>query len=363
MQDHLIMPHVKGHHLTQSERGEIAVLHAQEKSNREIAKLLGINRQTIANELTRGQVEQVKKVNGKFHYYRVYSPEAAQIRYQENRKRSCRPLKLAKVQDFIAYFTTHFQEDGWSPDAAVGRAKTEGLYLPEEMVCTATLYNYIEAQLLEVRNIDLLEKPSRRVKRKTNHKFKRMLTGRSIDDRPKRVDSRREFGNFELDTVVGKRNGQESVLMTLIERKTRFQFVRLIDGRDTDSVNYAMRAIVKDHGDIIKTVTADNGSEFADLSCVLDGVADVYYAHPYRSSERGTNEAHNRMLRRDFPKGVSLDTVSPQEVAEAGRKINDLPRLILKYQTPTERFTAESARVRRRAAKAATAHQLPQLHK
>jgi IS30 family transposase len=130
-----------------------------------------------------------------------------------------------------------------------------------------------------LRNIDLLEKTGRRVKHKANHKFKRMLTGRSIDDRPKRVDNRREFGNFELDTVVGKRNGQESVLMTLIERKTRFQFVHLIDGRDADSVNHAIRAIVKDHGDIIKTITADNGSEFADLSNVLDGVADVYYAH------------------------------------------------------------------------------------
>ncbi len=354
MQDQLITPHVKGHHLTPSERGEIAVLHAQEKSNRKIADRLGINRQTIANEIARGQTDQVEKVNGKLHYYSVYSPETAQIRCQENRQRCRRPLKLSKVQDFITYFTSHFQEDSWSPDAAVGRARAEGLYLPDEMVCTATLYNYIDAQLLEVRNIDLLEKPSRRVKHKANHKFQRMLTGRSIDDRPKRVDSRREFGNFELDTIVGKRNGQESVLMTLIERKTRFQFVRLIDGRDADSVNYAMRAIVKDHGDIIKTVTADNGSEFADLSFVLDGVADVYYAHPYRSSERGTNEAHNRMLRRDFPKGLSLDTVGPQEVAEAGRKINDLPRHILKYQTPTERFVAESAQVRRRAAKAST---------
>lgn len=125
----------------------------------------------------------------------------------------------------------------------------------------------------------MLEKTGRRVKHKANHKFKRMLTGRSIDDRPKRVDNRREFGNFELDAVVGKRNGQESVLMTLIERKTLFQFVHLIDGRDADSVNHAIRAIVKDHGDIIKTITADNGSEFADLSNVLDGAADVYYAH------------------------------------------------------------------------------------
>ncbi len=99
--------------------------------------------------------------------------------------------------------------------------------------------------------------------------------------------------------------------MTLIERKTRFQFVRLIDGRDADSVNHTMRAIVKDHGDIIKTITADNGSEFADLSNVLDGVADVYYAHPYRSSERGTNEAHKRMLRRDFPQRYVAGCCNP----------------------------------------------------
>lgn len=86
-QDQLITPHVKGHHLTPSERGEIAVLHAQEKSNRKIADRLGINRQTIANEIARGQTDQVEKVNGKLHYYSVYSPETAQIRYQENRQR------------------------------------------------------------------------------------------------------------------------------------------------------------------------------------------------------------------------------------------------------------------------------------
>lgn len=121
MQDQLITPHTKGHHLTLLERGEIAVLHARGESNRQIATRLGISRQTIANELSRGQIDQVKKVNGKLRYYRVYSPKTAQIRYQANRQLCRRPLKFAKVQDFIAYFTTRFREDGWSPDAVVGR--------------------------------------------------------------------------------------------------------------------------------------------------------------------------------------------------------------------------------------------------
>jgi len=357
MQEQLNTSHIKGHHLTSIERGKIAALHAEKQSNREIARRLGINRQTVANELLRGEIDQVKKTNGRLTYRREYSPEAAQARYENQRRKCHRPLKLPQAADFIVYFTAHFKTDGWSPDAAVGRAKKEKLYQPDEMVCTATLYNYIEAQYLEVRNIDLLEKTSRRVKRehRANTKYKRQLAGRSIDERPKRVDSRREFGHFELDTIVGKRNGQESVIMTLIERKSRFQFMRLIDGRDADSVNHAMRGIIAEYGDTIQTITADNGSEFAELSTVLDNMATVYYAHPYRSSERGTNEVHNKMVRRDFPKGESLDAVSPLAVAATEAKLNHLPRRQLGYHTTEEVFVAERAKTQRRVAKAATA--------
>ncbi|MBO2723450.1 IS30 family transposase [Lactiplantibacillus plantarum] len=352
MQEQRITSRPKGHHLSAIERGRIAALHTEGKSNRQIARVLGVCHQTIANELARGLTDQVEKVNGKFKYRHEYCPEAAQARYETNRQRCHRPLKLASVGDFIAYFTERFKVDGWSPDATVGYALKEKLYAPAEMVCTSTLYNYIELQLLEIRNIDLLEKTGRRVKRKANTTHKRILKGRSIDDWPKRVENRREFGHYELDTVVGKRNGQESVLLTFIERKSRHQMVRLIDGRDADSVNHAMRGIVAEYGDIIKTVTADNGVEFVDLETVLQDTP-VYYAHPYRSSERGTNEAHNKMLRRYFPKGVSLDAVSPAAVAIAEEKLNQLPRKILSYQTTEAVFVSECKRVRRAARRAA----------
>ncbi|ATO42805.1 MULTISPECIES: IS30 family transposase [Loigolactobacillus] len=329
----------KGHHLTSFERGRIATLHSQGYSNRAIARVIGVCHQTISNELRRGEIDQVKKVNGQRQYHREYSPEAAQAKYEANRMSCHRPLKLAGVADFIHYFTAHLHQDGWSPDAAVGRAKLEGLYQPEEMVSTKTLYHYIDAQLLEVRNLDLLEKNRRRTKHHHSPKHKR-LAGRSIEERPKSIDQRQEFGHFELDTVVGKRNGQESVILTLIERQSRCQILRLIDGRDADSVNYELAKICQEYGHIMKSVTADNGAEFAAAGTVLDGVADLYYAHPYRSSERGTNEAHNRMIRRDVPKGLSMDTLGPSDIQAVEAKLNNLPRRQSGYQTPKELFSA-----------------------
>ncbi|WP_100077702.1 IS30 family transposase, partial [Loigolactobacillus backii] len=254
---------------------------------------------------------QVKKVNGQRQYHREYSPEAAQAKYEANRMSCHRPLKLAGVADFINYFTAHLHQDGWSPDAAVGRAKLEGLYQPEEMVSTKTLYHYIDAQLLEVRNLDLLEKNRRRTKHHHSPKHKR-LAGRSIEERPKSID----------------------------QRQSRCQILRLIDGRDDDSVNYELAKICQEYGHIMKSVTADNGAEFAAAGTVLDGVADLYYAHPYRSSERGTNEAHNRMIRRDVPKGLSMDTLGPSDIQAVEAKLNNLPRRQSGYQTPKELFSA-----------------------
>uniref|UniRef100_UPI0021CB1E78 IS30 family transposase n=1 Tax=Lactiplantibacillus plantarum TaxID=1590 RepID=UPI0021CB1E78 len=88
-------------------------------------------------------------------------------------------------------------------------------------------------------------------------------------------DQRQEFGHFELDTVVGKRNGQESVILTLIERQSRCQILRLIDGRDADSVNYELAKICQEYGSIMKSVTADNGAEFSEVGAVLRTCLDT----------------------------------------------------------------------------------------
>ncbi len=132
-------------------------------------------------------------------------------------------------------------------------------------MCTTTLYRYIDDQRLEIRNIDLVEKANRRTKQHKSTKHKR-LAGRSIEERPKAVERRKQFGHWEMDTVVGKRNGRESVILSLIERKTRCQLLRLIDGRDSDSVEFALREIKLEWGDCLRTITADNGPEFSTLN-------------------------------------------------------------------------------------------------
>lgn len=346
VQEQLTISHSKGHHLTPIERGKIAGLLAAGKSARQIATELGVCHQTINNELKRGCVQQVKKINGKEQYFNIYAPDTAQIRYEMNRQHCHRPLKFKHITNFLAYFDDHFHQDHWSPDAAVGFAHKHHLFKRTEMVCTKTLYNYIDAQLLEIRNLDLLEKTKRRTKHHWSHKHRRLI-GKSIEERPKRVDKRNEFGHFEIDTVVGKRSGHESVLLTFTERKTRFDFIRLIEGKDADSVAYAIKGICAEFGDLIKSVTADNGTEFTTLEEALTGIADIYYAHPYSSSERGTNETHNRMIRRYLPKGYSLDTISPKTVALVEARLNQLPRRILKYQTPEKAFQIEAARARK----------------
>ncbi|MCS6105598.1 IS30 family transposase, partial [Clostridium botulinum] len=267
-----------------------------------------------------------------------YYPDTAQLRYDTLRKQCHRPSKFNRVKPFLSYFVEQFKQ-GWSPDTTVGRSRVEGLFLKDEMVSTTTLYKYIDEQRLEIRNIDLTDKMNRPTMLHVSKKHKRIL-GRSIEKRPESVDLREDFGDFEIDTIVGKRNGHESVVLTLIERKSRFEIMRLIDGRNADSVDYAMKEIKHNYSQIINSITADNGPEFANLDSVMSGTSDVYFTHPYTSSERGTNEVHNRMIRRDLPKGLSLDSIAPSLVSSIESKLNDMPRKLLNYKTPRELFTS-----------------------
>lgn len=337
MQEQNTIKRTKGQHLTEIERGEIASLHNLNYSNRQIAAIIGVCPQTINNEIDRGTVDQLKKINNKLVYSTSYFPDTAQTNYENNRLRCHRPSKFNQVKPFLGFFVNQFKKEQWSPDATVGRAHAKKLFESNEMVSTSTLYKYIDLQLLEIKNIDLAEKSHRPTKRHVSKKHKRVL-GRSIEERPDNVDDRLEFGHFEIDTVVGKRNGHESVVLTLIERKTRFEIMRLIDGRDSDSVDYAMNEIKESYGDVIKSITTDNGPEFTNLEYTMSEICDVYFTHPYTSSERGTNEVHNRMIRRDLPKGLSLDAVSPRSISAINSRLNNLPRKILEYQTPQESF-------------------------
>lgn len=332
-------------HLTEYDRGKIDVMRKLGKSLQEIADEIGCHKSTICRELKRGSVTQMKSDRT---YRVVYYPDSGQRVYNENRKACGAKLKLDSAIEFIQFVEKKILEDHWSPDAAWGYAKRNNTF-GNHIVCTKTIYNYIDLGLIAVKNIDLPMKL--RLKRKTKRvrKNKRIL-GLSIEERPAEVNQRQEFGHWEIDTVIGNRNKEDQVLLTLTERKTRHELVFRASGKTSEAINSIIKQLKKqfrlNFHKVFKSITSDNGSEFADLSHSVKEVGTtVYFTHPYCSSERGTNERHNGLIRRFIPKGKAIKSVSDKTIQYAQDWCNRLPRKILGYKTPEECFHDELSRL------------------
>ena len=230
-------------------------------------------------------------------------------------------------------------------DACAGKAVREGIFRREDTVCTKTLYNYIDLGLINVKNIDLPFRVIRNTKKKRIRENKRVL-GRSIEERPEEVENREEFGHWETDLVIGNKSGRDNVLLTLIERKTRDLFVVRLPDKSADSVLSVFERVKKELGDkfgkVFRTITTDNGSEFARLP-ELENASEVkiYFAHPYTSCEKGTIENHNGLIRRFIRKGKCISDYSNEDILRVEMWANGLPRKILGYRTPDEAFDDE----------------------
>ena len=145
------------------------------------------------------------------------------------------------------------------------------------------------------------------------------------------------MGDWEGDTVVGK--GHQGVLVTLVERKSRYTFAQQLDSRHSAVVTEAVIALLRPHKHLCETITFANGTAFAEHAFIAASLwADVYFAHPYHSWERGLNENTNGLLRQYFPKCTNLRRVSQHEVDDALYRLNHRPRKCLNYRTPHEVF-------------------------
>ena len=195
---------------------------------------------------------------------------------------------------------------------------------------------------MDVKNIDLLLKTRRNPKSQIVRQNKKKL-GRSIEERPKDVELREKLGHLEADTVLGKKTKGEHLLLTMVERKSRELFALKLYEKTAEAVKQALLDFSKTYGrefnKIFKSITVDNGSEFAELSSLEDVLGiKVYYTHPYSSFERGTNERHNGLIRRFIPKGMSMNGFTQDDIDFIVERINSLPRKILGYKTPDQVF-------------------------
>ncbi|WP_152569061.1 IS30 family transposase [Streptococcus phocae] len=321
------------HHLSETERGKIEAYLSEGLKPAEIARRLGRSRSTISREIKRGTVKQVKQVNGRKVYFKQYFADTAQNRYTESRKGSYY-LKLEKIsKPFLTAFTKAMKAKPriHSVDTFVYAYKLEH---PEEIVpSTKTLYTYIHQGLVAIKPIDLPKVVRIRKRSKTRPSTKKHL-GISIEKRPANINDRSTFGHWEIDSVLGLKTAGEPSVMTLVERQTRYALTIKLPEKKAEYVNQAVLDYMKDYP--IKSITADNGSEFALLS-ELDGVA-IYFAHAYSSHERGTNENFNGLLREFVPKGISLQELTQEELATYTQAINNKLRKIHNYQSAKKLF-------------------------
>ena len=227
-------------------------------------------------------------------------------------------------------------------DGCVGAARLMKSFPEGTIPCTKTLYNMLWANKLPLSLFDLPHALGRKKHRKWNRKNKRML-GRSIEERPAIAAAGTEIGHWEVDTVVGRRQGREAVIFTAVEKVLREFIAIRVPGRTSAGVEVAMTKLREEFGDekfskVFKTMTADNGPEFETFSQYEQLGTKIYFTHPYSSWERPQNERHNGLLRDYIPKGTSIECYSDEDVLSIADELNQRPRRILGYHTPAELF-------------------------
>lgn len=313
-----------GSHLTYEERCQIFALLKSAKSYREIGKLLSVHHVTIIRELRRNQ--------GQRGYRHKQAQELA-----ENRRKKASSVSRRLTPEVIQTVKQMLEDTQASPQQISGRLKIEGIRISHE-----SLYRYIWRDKKAGGDLykHLRHRGKKYNKRGSKNAGRGLIPNRvDIDERPKIVEEKSRFGDFELDTIVGAKH--QGAIVSIVDRATKFVWLKLVPRGTAEAVSQAVcaaLALAGKHG-LIHTMTSDNGKEFSFHERIVKEIGGkFYFAKPYHAWERGLNEHTNGLVRQYFPKGTDFSTITEQEVAEVQRRINDRPRAVLKFETPRMRL-------------------------
>ena len=342
--------------LQEKERYNIEMLLKEKYKVKEIALALNRDRRTIEREIKRGTV--IKKIENPYLSRNPNVPDYIEKKFysaKEGQKKADwmktgkgRPLKIAKDKELFNHIESKIADDNYAPDAVIGELKKKNTDFPV-LICTKSVYNMIDrGDFCRITNQNL---PIKRNKTHRRYKpisrvAKNNITGRSIEEREEKINRREEVGHWEMDLVVGSGH---SCLQVLTERKTRKELIFKIPNKAQENIKRILDMLEKKFKDsfknIFKSITSDNGVEFLDQkgienSCLVKGQkrTTCYYAHPYSSWERGSNENANRLIRRFIPKGSNIDKYSDKEIKEIEDWINNYPRKIFGYRTANQMY-------------------------
>ena len=315
-------------HFTLDERKYLQQLLAEGLSFRKIADILERSPSTISREVNRNCSKFMprKKPNNKY-WYNHWRAQNLYIR----RRRECVPRAIlpdTKEWDFILEGVANY----WSPETIAGRWHM--MFPDEKPLCVSTIYRYVKTgRLPNIRAKTHFRRKGKRIVRRDSN-YNTIHPDRTIPEWDEAIRMRLRIGDFEGDTVYGTTG--KGLLVTLVDRKSRFLFTSIIRSRNARETREAIERILK--GVPVKSLSLDNGSEFSAFSQVENWGCAVYFAHPYTSWERPQNERHNGLFRAFVPKGVSIESFSAEYILAAADELNGRPRKKLGYRTPEELF-------------------------
>jgi len=305
--------------LTYEQRCQISALKKSGCSQRKIAETIGTTQSTVSRELTRN-------TGG-----RGYRHKQAQERTEQRRAEASQPTKM--MPDIVTVIESKLRVE-WSPEQISGwLLNDQGLLLSHESIY---LHIWKDKQAGGGLYTHLRHQGKKYNKRRNGKSTRGQIRNRiSIDDRPQIVDDKSRIGDWEIDTVIGK--GHSGALVTIVERVTKLTVSARVNSKSAVDVTEATIALLKPFEEVVHTITADNGKEFAYHETISKALStEVYFAHPYSSWERGLNENTNGLLRQYFPKSTDFKKVEQSEVRRAVRRLNSRPRKDLGFKTPAQ---------------------------
>ena len=306
--------------LTQEQRYQIYALLKTEHSQTGIAVVIGVNKSTISRELKRNR--------GK----RGYRPKQAQ-RFAQRRRRKAVHKRIQK--ETWAKIEEKLRED-WSPEQVSNWLKKN----TDTAVSHEWIYQYIYMNKRTGGDLHKhLRCQKKRRKRAGDYDRRGKIPNQvSIEERPEIVEKRERLGDWEADTIIGA--GKRGAIVTLVERKSRFTLLKQVTRRKAAAVEEAILDLLRPFQASTHTITFDNGKEFANHQTIARELqANVFFAHPYSSWERGTNENTNGLIRQYFPKGSDFSSITDDQISFVKERLNDRPRKCLDFQPPSMVFS------------------------
>jgi transposase, IS30 family len=305
-------------HLSHEQRYTIEVLLKQGKKQSAIAKIISVDQSVVCRELKRN----CDKRSG------MYKAKLAQEKYESRLYSKPKSVKL--TEDFRLEIIAMIRED-YSPEQIAGVLKNRG----GRTISHETIYQLIWEDKRKKGLLHFhLRRQGRRYRKRGSSKDSRgQILGRvGIENRPKEAEERKVFGHLEVDTIIGKNH--KGAIITLNDRASGMLWMGKVPKKDADTVKQKLSGLLEEIRPYIKSITGDNGKEFAAHQHITDEYCDFYFANPYSPWERGANENLNGLVRQYIPKSSDFSTISEDRIKEIQDKLNHRPRKRFNYQSP-----------------------------